>query len=116
VIEKRRDVLFFTGGVVRLPNGERIDAPAFPLPAGHVFACMAETMVMGLSGIRESLSCGAVDLAKIRLIETLAQHHGFRLAALRTDFLYPSELRPGEMMQRGAAGRGDGKEERRWRS
>jgi predicted amino acid dehydrogenase len=92
LIEKRRDVLFFTGGVVRLPKGERIEAPAFPLPPGHVFACMAETMVMGLSGIRESVSCGAVDLTKIRLVETLARHHGFSLAALRTDFLYPSEL------------------------
>jgi predicted amino acid dehydrogenase len=95
VIETRRDVLFFTGGIVRLPKGERIEAPAFPLPPGHVFACMAETMVMGLSGIRESISCGAVDLAKIGLVETLARHHGFRLAGLRTDFLYPSELASG---------------------
>jgi acetylornithine/succinyldiaminopimelate/putrescine aminotransferase/predicted amino acid dehydrogenase len=112
LIEKRRDVLFFTGGVVRLPKGERIEAPAFPLPPGHVFACMAETMVMGLSGIRESVSCGAVDLTKIRLVETLARHHGFSLAALRTDFLYPSELASGGgyhvAPQDGAVGRRNG--------
>jgi acetylornithine/succinyldiaminopimelate/putrescine aminotransferase/predicted amino acid dehydrogenase len=97
VIEKRPDVFFFTGGVVRLPNGERIDTPGFPLALGNVFACMAETMVMGLSGIRESLSCGAVELDTIRFVEALARYHNFRLAAFKTNFLYPSDLRTGEM-------------------
>ncbi|MBW2412793.1 MAG: aminotransferase class III-fold pyridoxal phosphate-dependent enzyme, partial [Deltaproteobacteria bacterium] len=46
IIQKRKDVMFFTGGIVKLPLGEGIQAPAFPLPPGHVFACMAETMLL----------------------------------------------------------------------
>lgn len=84
VIQNRGDVLFFTGGIVKLPNGEAIQAPAYPLPKGHVFACMAETMLLGLSGIRENLSYGELEMRNIQLIDNLSKYHGFELGPLKT--------------------------------
>ena len=88
IIQKRKDVTFFTGGIVKLPLGEKIQAPAFPLPPGHVFACMAETMLLGLSGFRENLSYGKLEIKNIETIESLAQAHGFELGALKTQNIF----------------------------
>jgi predicted amino acid dehydrogenase len=83
VIENRKDVLYFTGGIVRLPHEKELNLPGLPLPPGHVFACMAETMILGLSGIRENFSYGKLKVRQIELIESLASHHGFNLSALK---------------------------------
>jgi predicted amino acid dehydrogenase len=88
IIQKRKDVMFFTGGIVKLPLGEQIQAPAFPLPPGHVFACMAETMLLGLSGFRENLSYGKLEIKNIEMVERLAQQHGFELGALKTQNIF----------------------------
>jgi acetylornithine/succinyldiaminopimelate/putrescine aminotransferase/predicted amino acid dehydrogenase len=89
VIKTRKDVLFFAGGIVKLPKGEDMGTPAFPLPAGHVFACMAETMLLGLSGIRDNLSYGDVRPESVRLIDKIAEHHGFELGPLTPHALSP---------------------------
>jgi len=81
--QNRKDVFYFTGGIVRLPHEEEFDLPGTPLPPGHVFACMAETMILGLSGIRENFSYGKLKVRQIELIESLASHHGFGLSALK---------------------------------
>jgi predicted amino acid dehydrogenase len=83
VIQNRKDVLYFTGGIVRLPHEEELDLPGFPLPPGHVFACMAETMILGLSGIRENFSYGKLKVRQIELIESLASYHGFGVSSLK---------------------------------
>ncbi len=83
VIQIRGDVLYFTGGIVKLPCGEEMDLPGFPLPSGHVFACMAETMILGLSGVRENLSYGKLKPRHIEWVEGLAEYHGFQLSALK---------------------------------
>ena len=88
IIQKRKDVMFFTGGIVKLPQGEKIQAPAFPLPPGHVFACMAETMLLGLSGFRENLSYGKLEIKNIETIDSLARQHGFELGPLKTQNIF----------------------------
>jgi len=92
IIQKREDIMFFTGGIVKLPLGEKIQAPAFPLPPGNVFACMAETMLLGLSGFRKNLSYGKLELKNIEMIENLAQQHGFELGALKTQNIFLQEV------------------------
>jgi acetylornithine/succinyldiaminopimelate/putrescine aminotransferase/predicted amino acid dehydrogenase len=92
IIHKREDVMFFTGGIVKLPLGEKINAPAFPLPPGNVFACMAETMLLGLSGYRKNLSYGKLALKNIEMIENLARQHGFELGALKTQNIFLQEV------------------------
>lgn len=88
LIRKRGDVLYFTGGIVKLPSQETIQIPAYPLPAGQIFACMAEAMLLGLSGIRENLSFGDLKVENIELIDLLAKHHGFGLGPLKTNVVF----------------------------
>jgi len=88
IIQKRKDVMFFTGGIVKLPQREKIQAPAFPLPPGHVFACMAETMLLGLSGFRSNLSYGKLEIKNIEMIASLARRHGFELGPLKTQNIF----------------------------
>lgn len=88
LVQKRKDVLYFTGGIVKLPHRETIKIPAYPLPAGQVFACMAETMLLGLSGIRENFSFGGLEIKDIELIDVLGKYHGFELGPLKTSIVF----------------------------
>ncbi len=76
----RPDVRLTRGGVVRLPFGEDLGVKGIPLPAGRVFACMAETMLLGLSGIQGDYSYGDLEKTKVARIRELARTHGFELA------------------------------------
>ena len=46
---------------------------------GHVFACMAETLLMGLEGITTNGSYGPVTVAGVEKAMAMAQKHGFCL-------------------------------------
>lgn len=82
----RPDLLSLQGGIVATPNGESLHpgARAF-LGAGQLFACMAETAVLGLSGFTDHYSYGAIHSRQVREIALLAKSHGFRLADYKTD-------------------------------
>ena len=79
--ELRPDLHYLKGGIVATPNGESLalSARAF-LQAGQLFACMAESAVLGLAGIRQHYSYGQVNSNQVREIGALAKLHGFRLS------------------------------------
>ena len=58
VRETRPDVLLIGGGIARLPFGEDHGILGFPLPPGQVYGCMAETMLLGLEGVRDATFTG----------------------------------------------------------
>src|SRR5262249_15649247 len=59
-LEKRPDVLVVRGGVVRLPLNPEFRIAEVRLPPGHMLACMAETTLLGLEGIRCHFSYGEI--------------------------------------------------------
>jgi acetylornithine/succinyldiaminopimelate/putrescine aminotransferase/predicted amino acid dehydrogenase len=73
------------GGVVALPHHEKLNIDALPLEPGLVYACMAETILLGLENRWESYSVG--DIQKERVLEMLqiARKHGFTLARLKNE-------------------------------
>jgi predicted amino acid dehydrogenase len=73
-------VRFVTGGLARLPGGEDLEIASFPLPPGRTFGCMAEALLLGLSGVNDRSFTGAVTRQKVADIEQLAHRHGFELA------------------------------------
>lgn len=96
VRERRSDVTVIKGGLVRVPpvpaqvarDNAHTGARDFlleglPLPPDHVFACMAETILMGLTGVTSDYSKG--DVRKERVVEMLelARLHGFELGDLK---------------------------------
>jgi predicted amino acid dehydrogenase len=69
------------GGLLKLPDGQDLQIRALDLPDRHVYACLAETLVLGLSGMDKMFSFGPLRPEKVRLIRSLAAHHGFTVDA-----------------------------------
>lgn len=84
--EERSDILFLKGGVVQLPKGKEglsnLELPGWHLPTGHVYACLAETLLLGLDEVERDFSCGPLVVEDVRDILTLADRHGFVLGSI----------------------------------
>ncbi len=79
VMAARPDVRVVRGGIVRLPRSPDLVLAGMPLEPGCVFACMAETLLLGLSRINEHFSWGRVTKQHVEAIRDLGTYHGFRL-------------------------------------
>ncbi|MDP9152065.1 MAG: aminotransferase class III-fold pyridoxal phosphate-dependent enzyme, partial [Myxococcota bacterium] len=81
---ERDDVLVIDGGIVEIPGRPSLGFN-FGLASGLAYACMAETMLLGLERRYENTSLGR-DLQEgtLDLLRSLASKHGFRLAQLRS--------------------------------
>ncbi len=80
VMAQRPDVRVIRGGIVKLPNNPDMELAGVPLEPGCVFACMAETLLLGLSRINEHFSWGRVTKQHVEAIRDLAAYHGFTLS------------------------------------
>jgi len=85
-LDGRPDILFLQGGVVQLPHGakkhSRLELPGWHLPVGHSYACLAETLLLGLERSRRDFSCGPLQIDDVREILALADRHGFGLGMI----------------------------------
>ena len=79
VLAERPRAAVLKGGVVRAPLGQTLAIEGMNLPPGEVYGCLAETLLMGLAGIGENFSYGALDPMRVRRIRDLALLHGFAL-------------------------------------
>ncbi len=80
VFAQRPDVRVIRGGIVRLPRDPELVLAGVPLEPGHVFACMAETLLLGLSRTSEHFSWGTVTKRHVERIRDIARYNGFTLA------------------------------------
>ena len=62
---------------MKLPDRQVLAIGGMPLPPGEVYGCLAETIVHGLSGLRESLSYGPLVADNVRRVRELVTEHGF---------------------------------------
>jgi len=67
------------GGLVRLPRNEDFLIAGLDLEPGFAFACMAETLLMGLEGVTESVSFGPIRTEGVHWALQAARKHGFIL-------------------------------------
>lgn len=81
LIQNNKDIEVILGGIARLPNGETLPVKGFPLEAGQVYGCMAETLLLGLEGRLASFSLGRIDRQQVALTKAMAREHGFEPAA-----------------------------------
>ena len=84
VRETRPDVLVIGGGIARLPFGEAHGIIGLPLPPGQVYGCMAETMLLGLEGVRDATFTGFLPAEHVFRLAAMAKRHGFMLAEYKT--------------------------------
>ncbi|MDQ6676074.1 MAG: aminotransferase class III-fold pyridoxal phosphate-dependent enzyme [Acidobacteriota bacterium] len=80
VLEERPEVVVVRSALVRLPETNNFQISGMPLPPGHVFPCMAETLLMGLEGLGTPGLPDRIDPAGVARITQLAEKHGFILA------------------------------------
>lgn len=78
------NVAVIQGGIVRLPFNDDFVIGGIPLAPGHVYACMAETMLMGLEGTEAHGSFGRIAADRVLRMMALADRHGFRLGQMKT--------------------------------
>jgi predicted amino acid dehydrogenase len=79
----RPDVDVLLGGFAKLPLGQTMVNRLLPAPAGEVFACMAETVMLGLLGRHGSYSLGALDKDGVKDSLALAALAGISLGSLK---------------------------------
>lgn len=96
----RPDVFVYEGGLVRLPQaitfGRRNVIGCEP---GVNLACLSETIVLAMSGIRRDMSIGAEpSLAEAEEIFRLAQRHGFRVAVPQAETVAAPVRLPATLM------------------
>jgi acetylornithine/succinyldiaminopimelate/putrescine aminotransferase/predicted amino acid dehydrogenase len=84
---ERPDVLVIQGGIVRLPRNKDFVMSGIPLESGHAFACMSETLLMGLEGITSHGSYGRITPEGVKLTLSMAEKHGFSLGNFNTHHL-----------------------------
>jgi predicted amino acid dehydrogenase len=65
------------GGVIQLPANPDWYVPGIPLAPGEMYACMAETALMGLEGQRCHGSRGTLTLERVLATQEMARRHGF---------------------------------------
>ena len=81
VSQARKDVHVLRGGLIRLPNEQSLDIDGMPLEPGLIYACMAETLLLGLSGRQRHFSLGNLERTKIEYVRSLAHRHSFMVEA-----------------------------------
>jgi len=83
---QRPDVLYMHGGIVQTPYGDGLPANVRAyLKQGQLYACMAESVLMGLSGVTKHFSYGDIRREQVQQIRAIAATHGFTLAQFKTD-------------------------------
>ncbi|MEZ4630601.1 MAG: aminotransferase class III-fold pyridoxal phosphate-dependent enzyme [Deinococcales bacterium] len=87
VLEHCPQAKVIKGGIVKLPLGQHLDIPGMPLAQGQLYACMAETILLGLAGIGENFSYGSLEKHKVQQIRQLSKDHGFEVVAKAADGL-----------------------------
>ena len=81
LLESRPDINCLRGGIVNTPHGESLDSRARAyLKAGEVYACMAETIVLGLEKYDDHYSYGNIDKKQVKKIMEYTNRHGLKLA------------------------------------
>ena len=85
VADVRDDVLVIEGGMVEVPGDPPDFGFDFGFPPRHSYACMAETMALGLEGRFEDYTLGKdIRVPQVQEIAGIARRHGFRLSGFRS--------------------------------
>lgn len=88
VLIDRPNYLVIQGGVVRLPYNPTLVVSGLSLSPGHIYACMAETLLMGLEGMTTHGSYGMVTPAGVERMLAIADQHGFQLGEFKQERSY----------------------------
>ncbi len=102
-VAERPNVTLVSGGRMALPLGQTPPFPETGLPPGVVYACMAETLLLGFEPGTASPSYGGLTVAGVHAARELAARHEVRPVLLPTGALTVSDSPTPAPMFLGAA-------------
>lgn len=79
LINNTKHIKVIMGGVVQIPGDQTITMRAYPLGTGEAFACISETMLLGLENKMCHFSYGNLHPEQVRFMDELGEKHGFKL-------------------------------------
>ena len=85
---KHSDICVFQGGVVKLPRNPDFEVGGISLEPGTTFACLAETLLLGMENHNSHYSYGDISKEQVKNIMATAKHHGFELCRLKIEDSY----------------------------
>ncbi|MBT6431833.1 MAG: aminotransferase class III-fold pyridoxal phosphate-dependent enzyme [Deltaproteobacteria bacterium] len=83
-VKDRHDVTYMQGGLAKLPFQQEMTETVKNLPHGTVYGCVAETMLMGLSGSGRNFSFGDITRKQVKEVTALAESYGFAATVPQT--------------------------------
>jgi acetylornithine/succinyldiaminopimelate/putrescine aminotransferase/predicted amino acid dehydrogenase len=81
----RSDLMVIQGGVVGLPCNPDFQLAGLALDRGQAYACLAEVLLMGFSGMRDHFSYGRISKHQVKKMMRLAGMHGMTLARYKNE-------------------------------
>lgn len=88
LLNNTKNIEVILGGVIALPNKEAIPVAGFPLPSGHAYACISETMLLGFENFKHSFSYGLLNKSQVYEIGEIAEKHGFTFGGMKKESSY----------------------------
>ena len=74
------EIAVITGGIVKLPLNPDFSIGGIPLEHGKTFACMAETLLLGMNKSCGNYSYGPITREQVMEIKAVAEKRGFELS------------------------------------
>lgn len=78
-VKNLSQVICFSGGVVELPEGNQFITVGSGLPWNRVYACLAESLLLGLERRTDNFSYGHLEIDKVKWILKMFHKHGFKI-------------------------------------
>lgn len=79
LINNNRNIKVIMGGIVQLPFDQTITMRAYPLGTGEAFACISETILLGLEDEICNFSYGNLHPSQVYAMDEMGAKHGFKL-------------------------------------
>ncbi len=88
LIHNDRNIKVIMGGVVQLPYDQTITMRAYPLGSGEAFACISETILLGLEENLCNFSFGNLHPSQVHYMDSLGAKHGFKLKKNKLETIF----------------------------
>jgi len=85
VRQRRNDVTVFSGGLVKTPFNPDFIINGMPVEPGLMYACMGETLLLGLTDVSSHYSYGRINRIQVKKIMKIANLHGFTMGMFKTE-------------------------------
>ncbi len=78
LINNNLNIKVILGGIVQLPNKELFPMKGYPLGKGESFACISETILLGMENFNGNFSFGNLIPEQIEAIKRIGKRHNFK--------------------------------------